>query len=230
MWQFQQAVRGLADGCVTLGIPVTGGNVSFYNQTGAEPILPTPVVGVLGVIDDVHRRIPTGLGLEPGETLILLGETHDEFDGSIWAQVEHDHLGGVPPKVDLAREQLLADILLASSRDGLVSAAHDLSEGGLAQAVVEAALAGETGCRIIVPEGADPFVTLFSESSGRVLVAVPRTEESRFSAMCEARGLPATRIGVVDDGSDAIEVQGLFTVSLEDLRMTSEGVLPGLFG
>lgn len=104
------------------------------------------------MIDDVHRRIPTGLGLEPGETLILLGETHDEFDGSIWSQVEHGHLGGVPPKVDLAREQLLADILLASSRDGLVTAAHDLSEGGLAQAVVEAALAGETGCRILIPE------------------------------------------------------------------------------
>ncbi len=230
MWQFQQAVRGLADGCVTLGIPVTGGNVSFYNQTGAEPILPTPVVGVLGVIDDVHRRIPTGLGLEPGETLILLGETYDEFDGSIWSQVEHDHLGGVPPKVDLAREQLLADILLSSSRDGLVSAAHDLSEGGLAQAVVEAALAGETGCRIIVPEGADPFVTLFSESSGRVLVAVPRTEETRFTGMCSARGLPWTRIGVVDEGSDSIEVQGQFSVPMAELRETFESTLPRLFG
>ncbi len=98
MWQFQQAVRGLADGCAQLGIPVTGGNVSFYNQTGSTAILPTPVVAVLGVIDDVHRRIPTGIGLEPGETLILLGETRDEFDGSIWAQVEHDHLGGVPPE------------------------------------------------------------------------------------------------------------------------------------
>ncbi|MDV6263207.1 phosphoribosylformylglycinamidine synthase subunit PurL [Rhodococcoides yunnanense] len=230
MWQFQQAVRGLADGCVTLGIPVTGGNVSFYNQTGAEPILPTPVVGVLGVIDDVHRRIPTGLGLEPGETLILLGDTYDEFDGSIWSQVEHDHLGGVPPKVDLAREQLLADILLSSSRDGLVSAAHDLSEGGLAQAVVEAALAGETGCRIIVPEGADPFVTLFSESSGRVLVAVPRTEEIRFTGMCTARELPWVRIGVVDEGSNTIEVQGQFSVPMTELRETFESTLPRLFG
>nr|WP_296774448.1 phosphoribosylformylglycinamidine synthase subunit PurL [Rhodococcus sp. (in: high G+C Gram-positive bacteria)] len=230
MWQFQQAVRGLADGCVTLGIPVTGGNVSFYNQTGSEAILPTPVVGVLGVIDDVHRRIPTGLGLEPGETLILLGDTYDELDGSIWSQVEHDHLGGVPPKVDLAREQLLADILLASSRDGLVSAAHDLSEGGLAQAVVEAALAGETGCRILLPEGADPFVALFSESSGRVLVAVPRTEETRFTGMCTARSLPWTRIGVVDEGSDEIEVQGQFSVKMTELRETFESTLPRLFG
>lgn len=238
MWQFSQAVRGLADGAVALGIPVTGGNVSFYNQTGTAAILPTPVVGVLGVIDDVKRRIPTGLGAEPGETLILLGETHDEFDGSIWAKVTADHLGGLPPAVSLERERLLAEVLTAASRDGLVSAAHDLSEGGLIQTVIEAALAGETGCRIVLPEpcedGAAAFVFLFSESAGRVLVAVPRTEESRFTAMCQARGLPSTRIGVVDQGPEggeaAVEVQGLFTVSLEELRRTSEGVLPGLFG
>ncbi|MGV0582715.1 phosphoribosylformylglycinamidine synthase subunit PurL [Mycobacteroides chelonae] len=230
MWQFSEAVRGLADGCVELGIPVTGGNVSFYNQTGTTPILPTPVVGVLGVIDDVKRRIPTGFGTEPGETLILLGDTADEFDGSIWAQVAHDHLGGTPPKVDLARERLIAQVLTAASRDGLVSAAHDLSEGGLIQAVIESSLAGETGCRILLPEGADPFVALFSESAGRVLVAVPRTEESRFVAMCEARQLPAVRIGVVDQGSDSVEVQGQFSVTLAELREVHEGVLPGLFG
>ncbi|WP_019970491.1 phosphoribosylformylglycinamidine synthase subunit PurL [Mycobacterium sp. 141] len=234
MWQFSQAVRGLADGCAALGIPVTGGNVSFYNQTGTTAILPTPVVGVLGVLEDVHRRIPTRLGAEPGETLLLLGDTHDEFDGSIWAQVTGDHLGGVPPKVDLEREKLLADVLVAASRDGLISAAHDLSEGGLIQAVVEAALAGETGCRVILPEGfqegSAPFVFLFSESAGRVLVAVPRTEESRFRSMCEARGLPVTRIGVTDQDSDSVEVQGQFSVTLSELRSTSEGVLPGLFG
>ena len=229
MWQFQQAVHGIADGCVALGIPVTGGNVSFYNQTGSTAILPTPVIGVLGVIDDVRRRIPTGLGTEPGETLYLLGDTHDEFDGSIWAQVEHDHLGGVPPRVDLPREKLLADVLTAASRDGLVSAAHDLSEGGLWQAVVEAALAGETGCRLLLPEGSDAFVQLFSESTGRVLVAVPRTEETRFAAMCAARELPAVRIGVVDQGSDSVEVQGRFSVTLADLRAAHEGTLPALF-
>ncbi|RDI47305.1 phosphoribosylformylglycinamidine synthase subunit PurL [Nocardia mexicana] len=230
MWQFQQAVRGLADGCAALGIPVTGGNVSFYNQTGQTAILPTPVVGVLGVIDDVHRRIPTGLGTEPGETLILLGDTRDEFGGSIWAQVEHDHLGGVPPRVDLAREQLLAEVLTAGSRDGMISAAHDLSEGGLIQAVVEAALAGETGCRILLPEDADPFVMLFSESAGRVLVAVPRSEETRFTKMCTARQLPWVRIGVVDQGSDSVEVQGQFTVPMAELRETFEATLPTLFG
>ena len=152
MWQFQQAVHGLADGCAELGIPVTGGNVSFYNQTGATAILPTPVVGVLGVIDDVRRRTVTGIGHETGETLILLGQTRDELDGSEWAHVVHGHLGGRPPKVDLAAERLLAEILLAGSRDGMISAAHDLSEGGLAQTLVEMCLVGEVGARIVLPE------------------------------------------------------------------------------
>ncbi|GAA4610833.1 phosphoribosylformylglycinamidine synthase subunit PurL [Saccharopolyspora hordei] len=230
MWQFQQAVRGLADGCRELGIPVTGGNVSFYNQTGQKAILPTPVVGVLGTIDDVTRRIPTGIGGEEGETLLLLGETREEFGGSEWARVVHDHLGGVPPKVDLAREKLLAEILVAGSRDGMVSAAHDLSEGGLAQALVETALIGECGARVVLPEGADPFVWLFSESAGRVLVAVPRTEETRFTDMCTARGLPWHKIGVADAGSDSLDIQDVADIPLTELREAWEGTLPELFG
>jgi len=181
-------------------------------------------------MDEVDRRILTGFGNTPGETLILLGETREEFGGSIWSQVVHGHLGGTPPVVDLAREQLLADILLAGSRDGMISTAHDLSEGGLAQAVVEAALAGDTGCRVLLPESSDPFVELFSESAGRVLVAVPRSEEPRFTGMCTNRGLPWVRIGVVDDGSDAVEVQGQFSVGLDELRDTFEATLPALFG
>ncbi|APU23920.1 phosphoribosylformylglycinamidine synthase II [Actinoalloteichus sp. GBA129-24] len=230
MWQFEQAVRGLADGCRELGIPVTGGNVSFYNQTGATAILPTPVVGVLGVIDDVHRRIPSGIGNEAGESLLLLGTTADEFDGSEWARVVHGHLGGRPPKVDLAAERLLAEVLFAGSRDGMVSAAHDLSEGGLAQAVIEAALTGQTGCRIVLPEDADPFVWLFSESAGRALVSVTRTEELRFTDMCTMRGLPWTKVGVVDPEADAVEIQGVGDFPLARLREAWEGTLPALFG
>ncbi|SDC88895.1 phosphoribosylformylglycinamidine synthase subunit PurL [Actinokineospora iranica] len=230
MWQFEQAVRGLAEGCKELGIPVTGGNVSFYNQTGSTAILPTPVVGVLGVIDDVRRRIPTGIGAEAGETLLLLGETRDEFGGSEWAHVVHGHLGGVPPKVDLAREKLLADILLAGSRDGMVSAAHDLSDGGLAQTLVETCLIGEVGARVFLDPDQDPFVQLFSESAGRVLVAVPRSEELRFTEMCTARGLPWRRTGVVDPESKSLEIQDIGDLPLAELREAWEGTLPALFG
>nr|WP_235874903.1 phosphoribosylformylglycinamidine synthase subunit PurL [Saccharopolyspora aridisoli] len=230
MWQFQQAVRGLADACAELGIPVTGGNVSFYNQTGQQAILPTPVVGVLGTIDDVARRIPTGIGGEEGETLILLGETREEFGGSEWARVAHDHLGGTPPEVDLAREKLLAEILLAGSRDGMISAAHDLSEGGLAQALVETTLVGECGARVVLPEDADPFVQLFSESAGRVLVAVPRSEEQRFTDMCTARSLPWAKVGVADAGSNSLDIQDVTEIPLPELREAWEGTLPKLFG
>ncbi|WP_329788615.1 phosphoribosylformylglycinamidine synthase subunit PurL [Lentzea sp. DG1S-22] len=227
MWQFEQAVKGLADGCAELGIPVTGGNVSFYNQTGSTAILPTPVVGVLGVIDDVRRRIPTGIGAEAGETLLLLGETRDEFGGSEWAHHVHGHLGGLPPKVDLQHEKLLGEVLVAGSRDGMISAAHDLSEGGLAQALVETCLIGEVGARVF-PEG-DLFTALFSESAGRVLVAVPRTEEQRFTDMCTARRLPWRKVGVVDPESKALEVQGLGEIPLDELREAWEGTLPALF-
>ncbi|EHK89086.1 phosphoribosylformylglycinamidine synthase II [Saccharomonospora azurea SZMC 14600] len=230
MWQFERAVHGLADGCAELGVPVTGGNVSFYNQTGDQAILPTPVVGVLGVIDDVSRRIPTGIGAEAGESLLLLGETHDEFGGSAWAEVMHGHLGGLPPKVDLERERLLAEILVAGSRDGMISAAHDVSDGGLAQTIVEMALIGQCGARIILDPDADPFVQLFSESAGRVLVAVPRTEELRFTEMCSARGLPWRKTGVVDPEANAVHIQDVADFGLDELREAWEGTLPTLFG
>ncbi len=225
MWQFAEATRGLADGCLTLGTPVTGGNVSLYNQTGATAIHPTPVVAVLGVIDDVARRTPMGFA-EEGQLLYLLGDTRDELGGSAWAQVVHDHLGGRPPAVDLERERLLAEILIAASRDGMVDAAHDLSDGGLIQALAESCLRGGHGARVVVPDGADPFVLLFSESAGRAVVAVPRSEELRFTDMCGARGLPATRIGVVD--GDAIEVQGQFTLPLAELRAVHEATIPAI--
>ncbi|MCC2275167.1 phosphoribosylformylglycinamidine synthase subunit PurL [Streptomyces sp. ET3-23] len=225
MWQFAEATRGLADGCLELGTPVTGGNVSLYNQTGDTAIHPTPVVAVLGVIDDVNRRTPMAFR-EEGQLLYLLGDTREELGGSAWSQVVHDHLGGLPPKVDLARERLLAEILISASRDGMIDAAHDLSDGGLIQAVTESCLRGGKGARLVLPDGMDPFVQLFSESAGRAVVSVPRSEELRFTDMCEARGLPAVRIGVVD--GDSVDVQGQFSLPLEELREAHEATIPAL--
>jgi phosphoribosylformylglycinamidine synthase len=236
MWQLEQAIHGIADGCAQLGIPVTGGNVSLYNQTAGVNILPTPVIGVLGVIDDVRRRTIPGIGQDTGETLLLLGVTRDELDGSAWADVVHGHLGGLPPTVDLEAERTLGAVLIAGSRDGMISAAHDLSEGGLAQAVVEMCLSGETGARIVLPEGADPFVYLFSETTARVVVAVPRTEELRFTEMCTVRRQPWVKIGVVDNGDTGapdeqfLDIQDVARLSLADLRNAWAGTLPALFG
>ena len=227
MWQFAEACRGLADACQILGTPVTGGNVSFYNQTNAVPIHPTPIVGVLGLIDDVTRRTRSAF-TEEGDILLLLGDTKDEFGGSEWAHVTHGHLGGLPPEVDLERERLLAEVLIAGSRDGMLSAAHDLSDGGLIQSVAESAIRGGRGVRLVLPEDVDPFVALFSESAGRAVVAVPRSEELRFTDMCKVRHLPVARVGVVD-GTE-VEVQGQFTIGLDELTQAWRGTLPALFG
>lgn len=234
MWQFEQAVKGIAEGCRELGVPVTGGNVSFYNQTGDVAIHPTPVIGVLGVMDDVARRTPSGWRT-PGQVIYLLGTTRDELDGGEWAHVRHGHLGGRPPRVDLAAEKLLGEILVNASRDGLVDAAHDLSDGGLAVALAEATLRHDVGARVWVEEvcerdGIDAFTALFSESTARVVVAVPRSEEVRFTDMCTARGQAHARIGVVDDQTDGIDVQGHFGVTLAELREAHTRTLPAVFG
>ncbi|MFM7211511.1 MAG: AIR synthase related protein, partial [Actinomycetota bacterium] len=238
MWTFAEAVRGLADGCLELGIPVTGGNVSFYNSTADTAILPTPVVGVLGVIDDVERRTPMAWATD-GEIIYLLGDTDEDFAGSEWAHAEHGHLGGTPPRADLAREKLLADILIAGSRDGMLTAAHDVADGGVAQALTEMALRSGVGARFWAPDTTAPFVFLWSESPGRAVVVVPRSEEMRFTAMCAARGLPAHRIGAVDSGLGAdagypgeqvLEFTDVFAIPLSELRESHESTFPRYFG
>jgi phosphoribosylformylglycinamidine synthase II len=225
MWQFTEAVRGLADGCLDLGIPVTGGNVSFYNQTADAAIHPTPVVGVLGVHDDVRRRLPCGTG-EPGAALLLLGTTRAELGGSLWARVRHGHLGGRPPAVDLAAERALAGVLAAAADQGLLAAAHDLSDGGLAVALAEACLASGTGAAVTLP--GDPFIMLFSESAARVLAAAPAAAVAELSELCAASGVPVTVLGTA--GGSALEVAGCFSVSLDELAAAHRGTLPGLFG
>ncbi len=233
MWQFAESVTGLADACQELGVPVTGGNVSLYNQTGGVPIHPTPVVGVLGVFDDVARRTPSGWR-EDGQAIYLLGTTRAELDGSEWANLR-GHLGGQPPVVDLGREKALAEILINASRDGMVDAAHDLSEGGLAAALVESSLRFGVGARVGLDElaardGISVFEALFSESQARALVSVPRSEEVRFNDMCTARGFEHLRLGVVDAESGSLDVQGAFTLNLDELREAHEGTLPKYFG
>jgi len=249
MWQLVQVITGLADACQDLAVPVTGGNVSLYNTSG-EPggvdasIHPTPVVGVLGVVDDVHRVTPSGWRA-PGQAIYLLGTTLGELDGSAWADVVHSHLGGRPPAVDLAAERALAGVLVNAARDTLVDAAHDLSEGGLAVALAEACLRYGTGARVSLDElcardGVTPFEALLSESTARAVVAVPRTEEVRFVDLCTARGVPALRIGVTDDVADpdapegargpVLAVEGQFEVLVTELDRASHETLPARFG
>ena len=232
MWQFKQATAGLADACLELGIPVTGGNVSFYNQTGDVAIHPTPVVGVLGVIDDVARRVPSGWQDE-GNNIYLLGTTRDELSGSVWSGVVHDHLGGKPPVVNLAAEKALAEMLHGASLQGLLASAHDLSEGGLAQAVAECSFRFGLGARIWLGElcerdGIDLTAALFSESTARVLVSVGREDDVKFVGLCEARGISVLRIGVTENSGN-LQIQDVADFNLDELKGDWKATLPELF-
>ncbi|HLS04280.1 MAG TPA: phosphoribosylformylglycinamidine synthase subunit PurL [Actinomycetales bacterium] len=243
MWQLVEAITGLADACLELGIPVTGGNVSLYNSAG-EPgkidssIHPTPVVGVLGVLDDVSRAVTSGWR-EAGLSLYLLGTTKTELSGTAWADVVHNHLGGLPPQVDLDAERRLAQILINSARDGLVDGAHDISDGGLIQALTEASLRYGIGAQVdlgelLTRDDIDLATALFSESGARAVVAVPASEEVRFIDSCTARSFPVLKIGTttepIKDDAAHLEIAGLEPLSLELLRETHEATLPRHFG
>lgn len=212
MWQFREAVHGLADGSAELAIPVSGGNVSFYNQTGETPILPTPVVGVLGVLEDVEKAIPHALpSADEQYTLILLGETKDEFGGSVWQDISGAGLSGLPPQVDLANEARLAEFFAGNAAG--IAAAHDLSEGGLSQAIFELLLGSDKGAQLGL-EGVheDAFTALFSESASRVLVAVTSDRTEAAVEQATAAGIPVAVLGETTD-------DGVLRVAGEEIQM-----------
>ena len=228
MWQFDETILGLVDGCRELGVPVTGGNVSLHNRTGDESIRPTPLVGVLGVIDDVHRRIPLAFA-HVGDAVLLLGTTKCEFGGSVYEDVIHaGHLGGMPPTPDLDAEKALAAVMVEASKRGLLSSAHDLSDGGLAQALVESCLQGGLGVSVSLPEG-EPSVMLFSETPARAVVSLCGSGYREFKALCQEHGVPTARIGEVIDHGE-LEVNGLFSLSLDEIERAWRKPIPAAMG
>lgn len=254
MWQLVTAMTGLADGCIELGVPVTGGNVSLYNSSGTEKNLPTssinptPVVGMLGIMKDVTRANPSGF-TEEGLAVILLGQTREELDGSAWARICHDHLGGRPPKVDLKAEVTLGNVVRALSEvdgpDGrpLIRSAHDLSNGGLVQALVDSVLRFGIGGAFDLTgaqgqNGLSDFDMLFSESQARAIIAVPEGALEVVYAACQAEGVEFARIGttggdmLVLHGSDLLADSGEsvgWIADLDDLRDQSEAPLRDRF-
>ncbi|MDY6050452.1 MAG: phosphoribosylformylglycinamidine synthase subunit PurL [Corynebacterium sp.] len=260
MWQFREAVHGLADGAVELNIPVSGGNVSFYNQTSGQDILPTPLVGVLGVLDDVRESIRHTV--RPGDQLLLLGATDEEFGGSIWQQYHGNGpaaagftgaLNGLPPQVDLANEAKLAELFQSPAR-AHIAAAHDLSEGGLGASLAELAIWNGVGLDVNLDlVHADATTALFSESASRVIVAVRgsgsaetgiATAAAVDAVLAQARelGIPCAVLGTVTGPTDsagdgltgreftATHATGSFTVSVDDLAQAYYNTLPDLFG
>ena len=216
MWQFAQAVSGLADAALEFGTPVTGGNVSFYNQTGEIAILPTPVIGVLGVIEEVGKRI-TRVYSNPGSKVYLLGETRAEIDGSAWAEIIHNHLGGVPPQLDITAEKLLARCMRNFAVYGIAEAAHDISDGGLLTALAEMVYDSGIGMKIELSQELAAGAMLFSESASRAIVVVPENGITAFNQLCEQLEQPVTLIGEISAEGAGLEITGLLELSYQEL-------------
>jgi phosphoribosylformylglycinamidine synthase len=220
MWQFAETVRGLADGCLEMGLPVTGGNVSFYNQTGDVAILPTPVIGVLGVIDDVRTRTPMSFD-RAGLELYLIGASDVNLSGSEWAYL-HGMRGGQAPTADLQGEMRLIKLLVKGRTEKIFTAAHDLSQGGLTASLTEMVLRHNVGATITLT---NPGMNLLVETPGRVVVAV---EASKAAALKTAAGdISLTYLGTT--GGDALVINDV-EISLDELRTAHTSTFQKLFG
>ncbi|MBI4259490.1 MAG: phosphoribosylformylglycinamidine synthase II, partial [Actinobacteria bacterium] len=227
MWSFAQAVWGMADACRAFETPVTGGNVSFYNESGGSRIPPTPVVGMLGVIDDY--RLALGPGFPgPGHVIYLLGETHPELGGSEFAEVVLGKVSGRPPSLNFEHESRLHRLLHGLSRQDLVASAHDCSDGGLAVALAESAIAGDTGFAVTVPGDLPPHVTLFSESASRAVVSVAPERAGALEDAARSMGVPFARLG--ETGGPRMVFDNLFETTVREARAAYEDAIPRLMG
>ncbi|HSA94582.1 MAG TPA: AIR synthase-related protein, partial [Acidobacteriota bacterium] len=232
MGQFEQAVTGMAEACRTFGIPVTGGNVSFYNETEGLPIHPTPVLGIVGLIDDVGRAVSPGFKAA-GDAVVLLGESFEELGGSEYLKVVHGVVAGVPPAIDLELERRTQETLLEAIGAGLIRSAHDLSEGGLAVALAESAFhsARNLGCEIGLEGPLRDDVLLFAESQSRVLVTCRKGDLAKLLALSARRDVPAQAIGRV--GGPALKVgragRTVLRVPVEEAFRVWKDSLPAYF-
>ncbi len=225
MWQFSEAIDGIAEACKVLGVPITGGNVSFYNETLGKPIYPTPVLGVLGILDDAANAL--GLAFRnKGDAIVLLDGADDaasarsletlsrEFSSSEYAKTIHGIVAGAPPDIDLAAEKRLQDCLVALAADRVVESAHDLSDGGLAVAIAESAFGSEDfTARVALDSFAPAEYALFGESGARAIVTSKVTSLARVMEIAAKYSVGARRIGEVARGDLRIEINGVVYAS-----------------
>ncbi len=232
MGQFEQAVTGLAEACRTFEIPVTGGNVSFYNDTEGLSIHPTPVLGVVGIVEDVRKAVRPGFRAA-GDAVVLIGESLGELGGTEYLKVVHGLEAGAPPGIDLEQEKRNQELLLEAIEGRLVRSAHDLSEGGLAVALAECAFHGGagTGCAVRLDDGLRADALLFGESQSRFVVTCGRAALGRLLELAAARGVPASVIGRTG-GPDIAVAQGdleILRVPVERAFRAWKDSLPGFF-
>ncbi|GGE09842.1 phosphoribosylformylglycinamidine synthase subunit PurL [Marinithermofilum abyssi] len=226
-WQLAQAVEGMSEACRFLETPVVGGNVSLYNETRGEAILPTPVVGMVGLIES-REHITTQDFRQEGDVLLLLGETRAELGGSVLEQVVTGELSGRPPRLDLEKEKKLQEAVLAAIRQGKVRSAHDLSSGGLAVALAESGFANGLGAEVELDTELAPALFLFSESQSRVLLSVDPQQAEAVQELIASHGIPCRPIGRVAGDRLQIQVNGQQVIdeTVAALKAIWEGALP----
>jgi phosphoribosylformylglycinamidine synthase len=221
MGQFASAIKGMAAACIALDFPVVSGNVSLYNETEGRPILPTPAIGAVGVLEDAAQAV--GYGLTPGLALVVIGETHGELGRSLYLREILSREDGAPPPVDLAAERRNGDFVRAQILSGAVSACHDAADGGLLVAVAEMALAGDAGVNLTQEADASYW---FGEDQARYVLAVP--DPAAVLAAAAAAGIPATQIGSSTNGNK-LTLPNAVAISLPQLRDAHEGFFPKWF-
>jgi phosphoribosylformylglycinamidine synthase len=206
MWQFAETVDGVAAASRALGVPVTGGNVSFYNETLGRAILPTPVVGVVGLLEDAEQRTTQWFRAE-GDVILLLGDPGGRLGGSEYLQTVHGCLGGVPAPLDLDRERAVQAACLAAIAAGCVRSAHDAAEGGLAVALAECCITGpqRLGAAVLFPAGGRLDELLFGEAPSRILVTAAGGDVERLMQIGREWAVPVQVLGHV--GGDRLEVR-----------------------
>ncbi|WP_298724523.1 phosphoribosylformylglycinamidine synthase subunit PurL [uncultured Ferrovibrio sp.] len=222
MGQFVGAVEGIREACLALDYPVVSGNVSLYNETNGKGILPTPAIGGVGVLDDVAQMATLAFKL-PGETILLIGQTRGHLGQSIYLREICGQEAGPPPPVDLKAERINGDAVRMLIQKGMVSAVHDCSDGGLAVALAEMAMAGGMGAEVTLPPG-DAFEIAFGEDQARYVVTCPSDKAEAVLAAAEAAGAPVVRLGLT--GGDALTFAGQGTISVQALRQAHEDWLP----
>jgi phosphoribosylformylglycinamidine synthase len=227
MWQFARAVEGMGAACRALEIPITGGNVSLYNETEGRGVLPTPVLGVVGLVEHADRVVRRPFRSE-GDVVVLLGESRDELGGSEYLQLCHKMIRGVPPALDLDREASLQRLLVQAAAAGILSSAHDCAEGGLAVTVAECCFDAGLGVDVDLPPvashlpGFDDLATLFGESASRVVVSLPAARVGELTALARAGGVPAAAVGRV--GGDRIRVAIAGRAVVDESRVELERI------
>jgi phosphoribosylformylglycinamidine synthase len=219
MWQFAEAVAGLGEACRALEIPITGGNVSLYNETDGKAILPTPVIGVVGLIEDASRTVTRKFD-EAGLDIVLLGDNLGELGGSEYLKTLHGIVRGVPPQLDLGREKALQSLLVDLAHRGILKSAHDCAEGGVAVTLAECCFeTAGVGAVVDIPQASSDggvnllSATLFGESASRVVISVSPDWTAEVLALAEAAGASALRIGSTGGTDLRISVAG--TVAIE---------------